>query len=92
MSEKGKHRRSLDAPDSENVTYRWEEEGEEMQLLSACPAQKDTFMALSVSDTVISASEADDKIVKVIDDIQDFVSTIYMQPLKQRSIESYFKF
>jgi hypothetical protein len=44
-----------------------------------------------VLDTVISASDADEKIVKAMDDIEDFVSKIYRQSLKQRSIVSYFK-
>jgi hypothetical protein len=62
-----------------------------MQPLPARPTRKDAFTALSVLDTVISASDADKKIVKTTDDIQDFVSKIYRQSLKQRSIDSYFK-
>jgi hypothetical protein len=77
---------SLDVPGREHAGS----EGEEMQWLSAHPTQKDAFMALSVLDAVISASDADEKIVKAMDDIQDFVSKIYKQSLKQRSIESYF--
>jgi hypothetical protein len=82
---------SLDIPDSEHVTYEQEEEGEGMQLLPARPTWKDAFTALSVLDTVIYASDADEKIVMAMDDIQDFVSKIYRQSLKQRSIDSYFK-
>jgi hypothetical protein len=37
------------------------------------------------------ASDADEKIVKAMDDIQDLVSKIYTQSLKQRAIDSYFK-
>jgi hypothetical protein len=48
-------------------------------------------MALSVLKTVICASEANEKIVKVMDDIQDFLSKIYKQSLKERSTDSYFK-
>jgi hypothetical protein len=48
-------------------------------------------MALSVLDTVISASDADENIMKAMGDIQAFVSKIYRQSLKQRSIDSYFK-
>jgi hypothetical protein len=44
-----------------------------LPLSVAHPTQKDAFMALSVLDTVISAIDADEKIVKVMDDIQDFV-------------------
>lgn len=46
------------------------------ELLSAHPTQTDTFMELSVFDTVISSSTADEKIVMVMDDIRDFVSKI----------------
>jgi hypothetical protein len=35
-----------------------------------------TFTALSVLDTIISASDEDEKIVKAMDDIQDFVFKI----------------
>jgi hypothetical protein len=65
---------SLDVPDSDHVAYEQEEEGEGMQPLPARPTRKDTSTALSVLDTVISASDADEKIVKAMDDIQDFVS------------------
>jgi hypothetical protein len=62
-----------------------------MQPLPARPTWKDTFTALSVLDTVISANDGDDKIVKATDDIQDSVSKIYYrQSLKHRSIDSYF--
>jgi hypothetical protein len=82
---------SLDVPDSEHVAYEQAEEGEGTQPFSARPIQNDAFTALSVLDTVISASDADEKIVKAMDDIQGFVSKIYRQSLKQRSIDSYFK-
>jgi hypothetical protein len=55
----------------------WEVEREEMQALPACPTWKDTLTALWVLDAVISASDADEKIVKAVDDSQDFVSKIY---------------
>jgi hypothetical protein len=42
-------------------------------------------------NTVISSSGADEKIVKAMDKIQDFVSKIYKNSLKQTSFESYFK-
>jgi len=38
-----------------------------------------------------SSSNANEKIVKAMDEIQDFVSKIYKNSLKQRSLESYFK-
>jgi hypothetical protein len=49
-----------------------EEEGEEMQPLPEHLTCKDTFTALSVLDCVITSSDADEKIVKVQDAIQDF--------------------
>jgi hypothetical protein len=45
-------------------------EGERMQPFLARPTRKDAFMALLVFDTVISASDADEKIVNAMDDIQ----------------------
>jgi hypothetical protein len=48
-----------------------EAEVEEIQLLSAYPTQKDASMALSVFNTVISASDTNEKIAKAMDDIQD---------------------
>jgi hypothetical protein len=53
-----------------------------MQPLPARPTWKDTFTALSVLDTVISAGDANEKTVKAMDDIQNFVSKIYRQFLK----------
>jgi hypothetical protein len=38
------------------------------------PTRKDAFTALSVLDCVISSRDADEKIVKALDEIQDFVS------------------
>jgi hypothetical protein len=82
---------NLDIPESEHVAYEQDEEREGMQPLPARPTRKDAFTAPSVLDTVISASDSDEKIVKVMDDIQDLISKIYRQVLKQRSIDSYFK-
>jgi hypothetical protein len=78
---------------SKHMVYEWQEEveWEEMQPLPACPTRKDALMALSELEIVISANDADEKIVKTIHDIQDFVSKIYKQSLKQRSIEPHFK-
>jgi hypothetical protein len=63
---------------------------EEMQWFPARPTWKDAFTALLMLDTVISENDADEKIVKVMDDIQEFVSKIYKQSLKKRSTELYF--
>jgi cellulose biosynthesis protein BcsQ len=45
--------------------------------------ERHTFTALSVLDTVITATNADEKIVKAMDDIQDFVSKIYKKSLNK---------
>jgi PleD family two-component response regulator len=47
-------------------------------------------MSLSLFVMVISASDGE-KIVKAVHDIQDFVSKIHMQSLKQRLITLYFR-
>jgi hypothetical protein len=47
-------------------------------------------MALLVLDSVTSLSDAD-IIVKAIDKLQDFMSKVYNNSLKQRLIDSYFK-
>lgn len=47
-----------------------------MELLSACRTWKNAFMALLVFDTVISASDVNEKVVKVMNDIQDCVLNI----------------
>jgi hypothetical protein len=80
---------SLGFPDGEDMVSEQEEEaeGEEMQLLSSHPAWKEAFKTLAVLDAVIIASNADDKILRAMDDIQDFVSKIYKQSLKQSLID-----
>jgi hypothetical protein len=62
-----------------------------MHTLLVRPTRKDTFTAFSVLDCVISSCDADEKIMKAINEIQDFVSKIYKNSLKQRSVDSYFK-
>jgi hypothetical protein len=73
------------------VADEQEEDGEEMQPLPEHLTRKDAFTALSVLDRVNSSSDDDEKIVKALEEIQDFVSKIYKNSLKQRSIDSYFK-
>jgi hypothetical protein len=60
----------LDVADSKHVVYMLEQK-EQRQLLSAHQTQKYTFTVLSEFDGVISGRDANNKIVKVIDDIQD---------------------
>jgi hypothetical protein len=81
---------SLGFPDGEDMVSEQEEEaeGEEMQLLSSHPAWKEAFKTLAVLDAVIIATNADDKIFRAMeDDIQDCVSKIYKQSLKQSLID-----
>jgi hypothetical protein len=61
-------------PDRHHMAYEWEEgmKGEEMQLFPAHPTWKDASVALSAPDTVICASDADEKIMTVMDDNQNF--------------------
>lgn len=65
-----------------------QEAQEKTQPFSARPAWNDAFTALSMLDTAISASDADEENVKAMDDIKNFVTKIYMQCLKQSSSES----
>jgi hypothetical protein len=80
---------SLDSPglSSEHVVGKEEEKIKETRPSPARPPHKDALMVLSVLDSVISASDADDRIVKDV----DFVSKVYKSSLKQRSVDSCFK-
>lgn len=48
-------------------------------------------MLQSVLDSVLSASEAEDKIVKSMDKLQTSVPKVYKNGLKQSTIDSYYK-
>jgi hypothetical protein len=52
-------------------------------------SHKDALMSLSLLDSVLSSSEADDKIVKSMDKLQNFVPKVYKNGLKQSIIDSY---
>jgi hypothetical protein len=80
---------SMDSPgpSSEHVVDEEEKNMEETRPVPARPPHKIAVMVLSLLDSLVSTSEADDKTMKVIDELQDFLST----SLKQRSIDSYFK-
>jgi hypothetical protein len=54
------------------MTDGQEEEGEKMQPLPERPTRQDAFTALSVLDCVITSTDADEIIVKALDEIQDF--------------------
>jgi hypothetical protein len=84
---------SLDGPgpSSEHVVGKEEEKMEETWPLPTPPPRKDALMALSVLDSVVNVSDADNRLVKAMDELQDFVSKVYKNSFKQRSIDSYFK-
>jgi hypothetical protein len=48
-------------------------------------------MVLLVLDSVVNVSDADDRLIKAMDELQDFVSKVYKNSFKQRSIDSHFK-
>jgi hypothetical protein len=66
----------LDIPDNEHLAYEPLKEVRKMQLLSACPTWNGSFMELLMLHTVISASDANEKIMKAMDGIKDFVSSL----------------
>jgi hypothetical protein len=68
-----------------------EEKLEQTQPLPTRPPHKVAVMALSLLDVVVIASDTDDRIVKVMDELQDFVSKVYENSLKQRSVDFCFK-
>lgn len=47
---------------------------EEMHSLPVHPAGKDALMALLLSNSIIRSSDTDERIIKVMDEFQDFVS------------------
>jgi hypothetical protein len=48
-------------------------------------------MALSLLDSAISSTDANVRIVKAVDEVKDFISTVHKNALKVRSVELYFK-
>jgi hypothetical protein len=78
---------SLDGPGptTEHMVGKEEEKMEE-----APPPHQDAIMALSVLDTVECASDTND-IMKAVDELQDFVSKVYTNDLKQSSSNSYLR-
>jgi hypothetical protein len=52
---------------------------------------KDALMLLSVLESVLSSSEANDKIVKSMDKLQNFVPKVYKNGFKRSTIDSYYK-
>jgi hypothetical protein len=44
-----------------------------------------------VLDSVLSVSDADDKIVKAMDKLQNSMQKVYKNGLKQSTIDSYYK-
>jgi hypothetical protein len=70
----------LDIPDCNHVVNEQEEEVE-MQPVSSCPTYEEAFRALSLLESVI----VDDRTVKGMDVIQEFVSNIYANSLDVKS-------
>jgi hypothetical protein len=68
------------------VATKKEEMMVEMHLLPVHLGHKDVLMALSI----ISSSDTDERIVRAMVKLQDFVSKMYKNTLKQRPILSYF--
>jgi hypothetical protein len=68
-----------------------EEKMEKMHLHLVRGSHKHALMALSVLDFSISSSDADERIVEVMDELQNFVSKVYKNTLKQRSFKLYFR-
>lgn len=73
------------------VVQEEEEEKKETQPLTAQTPCKEALMALLLLYSAVSESDADDRIMKVMDELQDFVSKVHKTCLKQRSTDSYFK-
>lgn len=71
------------------VTNKEEEIMEGIHLLLVHPAHKE--MILLVFDSTVSSCNINERIIKVMDKLQDFVSKAYKKTLKQRFIELYFK-
>jgi hypothetical protein len=67
-----------------------EEKMEETGPLPTQPPHKDALMVLLVLNSVVSAGDADDRIMKAMDELHDFTSKVYKNSLKQSSTNSYF--
>ena len=66
------------------------EHGENLALLHLT-SHKDALMSRQCLNSVLSLSKADDKIVKSIDNMQNFVPKVYQNGLKQSTIHSCYK-
>jgi len=73
------------------VVQEEEEEKKEIQPLTAQTPYKEALMALLLPYSAVSESDADDGIMKVMDELQDCMSKVHKTCLKQRSTDSYFK-
>jgi hypothetical protein len=73
-----------------SVATEEEDKMEEMHLLLASSLQKQVNGFVCVR-LCLSSGDGYERIVKVMDELQEFVSKVYKNTLKQRSIESYFK-
>jgi hypothetical protein len=84
---------SFDNPglSSVQVVVDEEEEEKKTQPLIAQTPHKEALMALLLPYSAVSESNAVDGIMKVMDEVQDFVSKVHKTCLKQRSTDSYIK-
>lgn len=79
---------SFDNPghSSVQVLVKEEEEEKETQLLTAQTPCKEALMTL-LPYSAVRESDADDGIIKVMDELQDFVSKMHKTWLKRRSTD-----
>lgn len=76
---------------SEHVVVEIEDNMKEIQPLPTWPPRKEALMVLSLLYSAVSASDADNGIMKAMDELQHFVTKVYKNCLQQRSTDSYFK-
>jgi hypothetical protein len=84
---------NLDILDCKHVMKECEEErvGEEMQPLPLCPAHKEAFTVLVMLHFLPSSVGADDRVMRAVVVVQEFVPNTYKASVKQRSVDSYFQ-
>jgi hypothetical protein len=78
-------------PSSTHMVGKEEEKMEKTWPSTLPTPHKDALMLLSVPDSVLSASDTDDKIVKAMDKPKNSVPKVYKNGLKQSTIDSYYK-
>lgn len=74
---------SFDKPRLSSVQVIAEEEEKKTQPLTAQTLRKEALIALLLPHSVVSESDADNGIMEVMDELQDFVSKVHKTCLKQ---------